>query len=230
MRLTKIAHHLRTLFTSREMWRALTATAVLIGVCVGSTMVLPAQTVQDLLESATPYAELLYLALFTILPALLFPVVVLVSCAGITFGFTKACILTILGIALNATLMFYLARLGVQPRLERVLSQRLPAQCYRIMNHRNQRTLAISFLILRLIPLVSFNLLNYLGGLTKMRFRTYFITTMIGTLPGTLIYINMACQASHVTSPAFIGSVILTFLLIVIPSVVAYCWSGDLHD
>lgn len=214
----------------REYGRALMATAAMIGLCVGASLIFPAETIQHLLDTASPYAELAYVALFTILPALLVPVLVLVPSAGIAFGFTKACILTIIGIVLNATCMFYLARIGVRHHFERLVLQRLPIKYRHIISCSHQRTLAISFLILRLIPLVSYNLLNYLGGLTNMRYRTYITITLMGTLPGTLIYTNMACHASEITSPAFIISVILILLLIIVPGILGHCREDNRHD
>lgn len=43
-------------------------------------------------------------------------------------------------------------------------------------------------LILRLIPLVGFNLLGCLSGMAKVRFNHYLTATMLGIIPGTLAY------------------------------------------
>ncbi|MEP6574658.1 MAG: VTT domain-containing protein, partial [Gemmatimonadota bacterium] len=44
-------------------------------------------------------------------------------------------------------------------------------------------------LILRLLPIVPFNLLNYVAGLTTIPWREYASATAIGILPGTVVYV-----------------------------------------
>jgi uncharacterized membrane protein YdjX (TVP38/TMEM64 family) len=46
-------------------------------------------------------------------------------------------------------------------------------------------------LLLRLSPLVPFNLLNYALGLTRIRLRDYVLASWIGMLPGTLLYVYL---------------------------------------
>jgi uncharacterized membrane protein YdjX (TVP38/TMEM64 family) len=50
----------------------------------------------------------------------------------------------------------------------------------------------MGLLILRLIPLVPFNALNFGSGLTAMRWRDYALATVIGIVPGTLVYVFFA--------------------------------------
>jgi uncharacterized membrane protein YdjX (TVP38/TMEM64 family) len=59
-------------------------------------------------------------------------------------------------------------------------------------------------LVLRLVPLVPFNALNFGSGFTQMRWRDYALATVIGILPGTLVYtffadalVQSSTQASH---------------------------------
>ena len=56
-------------------------------------------------------------------------------------------------------------------------------------------------LLLRLCPVIPFNLLNYLMGITDMRFRDYMIgsTAMI---PGTLVYVFIGTTISDIASIA----------------------------
>ena len=43
-------------------------------------------------------------------------------------------------------------------------------------------------LVLRLVPLVPFNALNFGSGLTSLRWPDYALATVVGILPGTLVY------------------------------------------
>ena len=59
---------------------------------------------------------------------------------------------------------------------------------------------AIVFL-LRLSPAVPFTLLNYLLGLTRVRFRDFVIAS-VGMLPGTLLYVYYGKLAGDVAAAA----------------------------
>lgn len=56
--------------------------------------------------------------------------------------------------------------------------------------------------LVRLSPIFPFNLLNYALGLTKVRFRAYFLASWIGMLPGTVMYVYLGSTAQNVTALA----------------------------
>jgi len=50
-------------------------------------------------------------------------------------------------------------------------------------------------LLTRLSPVFPFTLLNYAYGLTRVRFRDYFLASWIGMLPGTILYVYIGSVA-----------------------------------
>lgn len=54
----------------------------------------------------------------------------------------------------------------------------------------------------RLSPLFPFNMLNYMMGVTKVRFRDYLIGSWIGMLPGTVLYVYIGTTAKSLTEVA----------------------------
>lgn len=50
-------------------------------------------------------------------------------------------------------------------------------------------------LLLRLSPLVPFNVLNYALSLSKVRLGTYVIASFLGMLPGTVLFVNLGALA-----------------------------------
>ncbi len=46
-------------------------------------------------------------------------------------------------------------------------------------------------LLTRLSPAFPFTLLNYAYGLTRVRFRDYFLASWLGMLPGTILYVYL---------------------------------------
>ena len=49
----------------------------------------------------------------------------------------------------------------------------------------------LTTLFLRFIPLFPFNGLNFALGLTRVKFKDYFLATLIGIIPGSFILVNL---------------------------------------
>lgn len=79
----------------------------------------------------------------------------------------------------------------------------------------NQRALSGLFFLFRLIPLVSYNLINYISGLTEIKFINYMLTTIIGIIPGTVVFLNVGDKSLDIGSPEFIQAVIWLALLMI---------------
>lgn len=56
--------------------------------------------------------------------------------------------------------------------------------------------------LVRLSPAFPFNMLNYMMGLTKVRFRDYLLGSWTGMLPGTILYVYIGTTAQSLTEVA----------------------------
>ena len=73
-------------------------------------------------------------------------------------------------------------------------------------------------LLLRLSPIVPFNLLNYVLSLTSVRPGTYVLASFVGILPGTVLYVylgSLAPAAAELSSAAQGGGAVRTTLYVV---------------
>jgi uncharacterized membrane protein YdjX (TVP38/TMEM64 family) len=73
------------------------------------------------------------------------------------------------------------------------------------------------FLLLRLSPIVPFNAINYIGGVTSVRLRHYALA-LVGILPGTVLYCSIGATAGSLTAgsmsgPAAIASITVGIVL-----------------
>lgn len=149
------------------------------------------------------WAPACYVFLFAVLPAFFFPVAVLALAGGLLFGLWWGSIYTFVGAVLNCTIMFLLARYAGREKVEALIQKKLsPAWQQRLQNLSGSGGFLL-LVILRLIPAVPYNLINYAFGLTGMPFRTYILASAIGIIPGTLAFINIGDKAMDVTSPDF---------------------------
>ena len=177
--------------------------SILAGLCIWLGSLVTPQQLQDAISQFGSWAAIAYIGLFTVLPAFFFPVAVLALAGGLLFGLLWGSIYTFLGAILNCTVMFLLARYAGREKVEQLIQKKLSPVWQSRLQNLNSRGGFVLLVILRLIPVVPYNLINYAFGLTSMSYGTYIIGSAIGIIPGTLAFINIGDKAMDVTSPEF---------------------------
>ena len=135
---------------------------------------------------------------------------------GLLFGLVRGSLYTFLGAMLNCTFMFLLSRRFGRARVEGYIRQKLPAVWQARLRRAGGRQGFWLLVLLRLIPAVPYNLINYAFGLTGMGLSRYLLASAIGIIPGTLAFINIGDKALDPASPAFWAAVGLLVLLLAV--------------
>ena len=105
--------------------------------------------------------------------------------AGAIFGVVEGTIYTLVGATLGASAAFLLARYVARGAIERRISGNPRfAAIDKAVGREGFKIVAL----LRLSPVLPFNLLNYALGLTRVRFLHY-LAASVAMLPGTLLYV-----------------------------------------
>jgi len=167
-----------------------------------STAVTP-QEIQEALDGLGPWAPPAYIAAFTLLPAFFFPVAVLALAGGLLFGLWYGSLYTFIGAMLNCALMFLLARFVGRAQVQALIRRKLNLQWQERLMRIAGREGFLLLVILRLIPAVPYNLINYTFGLTDMPLRVYMTASAIGIIPGTLVFINLGDKVLTPGSSSF---------------------------
>ena len=142
----------------------------------------------------------LFVAGFYVLAAVLFlPGSVITLGAGFLFGVTTGLLTVWIGANLGACAAFLVGRTVARKWVEEkvkgnpkfaAIDQALGREGFKIV------------LLLRLSPVFPFDLLNYALGITKVSFRDYALASLIGMLPGTLMYVYFGSAARSLTEVA----------------------------
>jgi uncharacterized membrane protein YdjX (TVP38/TMEM64 family) len=140
------------------------------------------QETLDVLRASTA-APVLYVVAYAVATAIALPGSILTIVGGAVFGFGWGAVLVTIGANVGASAAFALARGLGRDGIERLFGTRLAGLDRATADHG-----FMGLLVLRLIPLVPFNALNFGSGLTALRWRDYALATVIGILPGTLVY------------------------------------------
>jgi uncharacterized membrane protein YdjX (TVP38/TMEM64 family) len=69
-------------------------------------------------------------------------------------------------------------------------------------------------LVLRLIPMLSFDLISYLAGISKVRFIAYFCGTLLGIIPGSVTYSFLGASIAEENKTKIIIIIVLFGVLI----------------
>lgn len=136
--------------------------------------------------------------------------------ARLLFGLLWGSVYTFIGAVINCALMFFLARRIGREKIRALVQRKLPSVWQARLKKAGGRKGFLLLIILRLIPAVPYNLINYAFGLTEMPFAAYMLGSAIGIIPGTLIFINIGDKALDVTSPSFWIALGLLALLLVV--------------
>eukprot|EP00741_Cyanophora_paradoxa_P020860 tig00021318_g20138.t1 len=126
---------------------------------------------------------------------ILFPGSVLCFGAGFLFGWFLGTIAVFVGETLGALLAFLLGRTLLADLVER-LAQSHPK--FLLMDRAiEQQGWRIVFL-LRLSPILPFNVINYMLAVTKIRFHDYAMATAAGVFPSTWLFVYVGSTANDI--------------------------------
>lgn len=129
-----------------------------------------------------------------------FPAEFVAIANGMIYGVFWGTFITWVGAMLGAFLSFGLTRMIGRPFVSKMLSnRRLQAVDDWVADHGG-KTLLLS----RFIPIISFNLINYAAGLTRLSWWTFAWATGLGILPLTIIMVIMGDRMNELPWYAWI--------------------------
>ncbi len=176
----------------------------------------------DYLRSSS-WAPVLFVILYAAAVALAMPGTILTLTGGAVFGFWGGFLLNSIGANLGANLAFLLSRSLGRGGIRRLLRGDNLQRHMRRLDTVTERHGFQGLLILRLIPAVPFNVLNFGPGLTAMPWKAYAGATVVGIIPGTAVYTLFAdalLQGSQEASREAFGRVLLAGVLLVVLSLI----------
>ncbi len=172
------------------------------------------EKIRDQVLAFGPWGPVIYVILFTFVPLTLFPDAVLAIASGMTFGMYKGFLLTWLGALLGGSLAFWLARVIGQEAREK-LQKRMGHKPHEVPHMKG----FLSVLVLRLVPLVPFDVVSYGAGLSHVRYRDFLLGTAIGIIPGVCVYVNLGDKLIDCGSTHFYWAVVLLVGLTVVSGI-----------
>lgn len=167
---------------------------------------------QNLSEFMSYYGEFgwaIYIGFWVILPIFLFPAGILAIGGGAIFGFWEALFCTMIGVGINSAIMYIIAR---------YFSKAFNANKFEIIKNKFCKDEFTLILLLRLIPIVPYNAVNYMAGAFGFNFVKFIIAGVLGKLISAVLFINLGSNITNYKSHEFW----LALLLVVLMGAVAF--------
>jgi uncharacterized membrane protein YdjX (TVP38/TMEM64 family) len=153
-------------------------------------------------------------ALLMILQALVapLPAFVLAFANGLAFGTFWGGMLSLVSASLAAAVSFWIARLLGRGPVEALVGRSHLGAADRWF----LRWGAYAILVTRLVPIISFDIISYAAGLTRMSFWRFMVATAVGMAPATFLYSYLGRQASQ-----YVQVLLVAFGVVIAGAVVA---------
>jgi uncharacterized membrane protein YdjX (TVP38/TMEM64 family) len=165
------------------------AGALLLAALVTAWYVLPLKewiaAFQKWIDGLGAWGVVAFAAVYIIAVVLLVPASALTVAAGLVFG-VWGFPLVVAAATIGAGAAFLIARYLAKAKVKKFVEQRPKLKAVdQAVTEDGWKIVGL----LRLSPLVPFNLQNYLFGVTEVGFYPYLAATFIGIMPGSLLYV-----------------------------------------
>src|SRR5437773_1159680 len=147
----------------------------------------------------------IFIAVYAVATVLLVPGSILTIGAGFAFGLWKGFLAVSVGATLGASLAFLIARFIARDKVEAIARRN---EKFREIDNAIGKQGAKLIFLLRLSPVIPFNISNYFYGLTAVKFWPYVLASWIGMIPGTFLYVYIGTAGKAAVAAAAGGEAV----------------------
>lgn len=140
--------------------------------------------------------------------------------AGLAFGSALGGLYLMLGAMIGTTSTFMVSRFFGRGLVDTMLKGK-----FKTLDEKLEKNGFMTILFFRIIPLVPYEVLNYASGLSRIKFKDYFLATFLGLIPGVIVSAFFGGSLGDVRgirdlfTPKFLVSIGLMVLIIAIPAI-----------
>ena len=164
----------------------------------------------DLINSHYFFSIVTYISIYCLLVSLALPAAGVLSIAGgALLGTICATLCVCIAATIGATISFFMARYILRDIIEHRYGSWVEYLNSELIKHGYNY-----MLMLRLFPVTPFFIINPIAGLTRLPVWTFIWTTMIGILPGTIVFTAAGARMAVIRSTQDIFTLQTIFVLI----------------
>ncbi len=187
-------------------------------VYVGPEKYLNLEFIKSQLDTLADYREanplltvMIYAGIYIACTAASIPgALVLTLLGGAIFGFAIGTVVVLVSATIGATIAFLVARYLFEDLVASKMGERVAK-----IRESFKKEGALYLFSMRLVPVIPFFAINLLMGLTSIRTMVFFVASLVGMAPGTMVFVNAGTQLGKLDSvqgllsPTLIASFVL---------------------
>lgn len=188
--------------------------------CVNLKSLTPA-ALRDFIQSFGRFAVFAYIIAYALnTVSILPPIAALSLTAGLAFGAGRGALYLMMGAMIGTTATFIISRYFGRGLIEKMLKGK-----FKYLDEKLAKNGFMTILFFRVIPLVPYEVLNYAGGLSRVKFKDYFLATFLGLVPGVIVSAFFGGSLGEIKSirdifaPKFLIAIGLMMLIIAVPAI-----------
>ena len=201
------------------------AIVAIVVTCIISYPYLTPQNISDFISHNSVSAPLLFIAVCAVRPVLFFlPSMGLTIVAGVLFGAVWGTVYVSIGGALSTAVGYHFAKWIGRGTVQKMVEKHdmLSEWEKKVQDHAGRAVLSM-----RLFNL-PWDIVSYWAGLQGIRFRDFYIASMIPLIPVSFLYTYFGSTVFNPYSAGFIISLIVMFTMGAIPYIKAK-WNRKTH-
>ena len=157
-------------------------------------------------------AVAIFITVYIISVAFLLPIATILTLGGgFVFGSVFGIVFVNIGATIGAVLAFLFARYILGEKVQEKYKKQLEKFNKELEANKYQYLFTLRFM-----PIFPFFLVNFLCGVTKLDLKAFFITTSLGIIPGSFVYIYAGSQLASINSlgDIFTKEILFAFILL----------------
>jgi len=143
------------------------------------------ETLRQNIKNFGIWSPIIFIAIYT-LGTIFIPSTPFMATAGILFGFKYGLLYTVIGGFLSSVIVFSLARLFGKQWVDNILENKY----LKMVGNYNKRLESgglLDLMVLRMAPIMPFNILNIIMGVSRIKMETYILGTLLGLAPSNVL-------------------------------------------
>ena len=123
-----------------------------------------------------------------------------------------------IGLIIGSVIAFYIARIGGKPIIIKLVGEKWVNRLDKWVEKNGIKAIIVT----RLIPVIPFDLISYMAGITSLDFKYYLLATILGSFPRTFILAVIGVVAKEILNVIGIGLELTIILGIIGFIILAY--------
>lgn len=169
-------------------------------------------SLEYILKGFGSWSYVLFFLLCSFRSFLLLPCGFTSALGGLLFGSIKGTIITLIGYTIGGTIVFHLSRVLGKDWAREFIKNKAA-----VLEKMASQNSFLSIFVLRVVPILPFDAVSCIGGVSDVKWPDYVLATFLGSLPGVFLYVYFGETLKSLS----LKQIIIPFCIIIFMSMIS---------